>query len=225
MQTSSENGEIKRQEREQRAFAPITIVIADDHPLLRYGLVSLLAGHADIAVVGEAANGREALDLCAALRPDVVLMDLQMPILSGFDAIEAIKSVSPETHILVVTTFDGDGHIARALKAGATGYLLKASLRTELHAAIRATHHGQRYLAAEAAMALAHRFDERDVAPREREVLRLVGQGNSNKQVAREMGITEETVKCHMKTILSKLGANDRTHAVAIAIRRGIIDL
>jgi two-component system, NarL family, response regulator len=204
----------------------IRVLIADDHALVRFGLSALLSGHADIEVVGEATNGRDAVDMCAALRPDVVLMDLQMPVLSGFDSIVHIRSTMPNCRILVVTTFSGDAQITRALKAGAAGYLLKATLRTELLDAIRITYHdGQRQLSAEVAMTLANSFDSRDLAPRETEVLRLVAEGNSNKHIARELAISEETVKCYMKTIFAKLGARDRAHAVTIALRRGIIEL
>lgn len=203
----------------------IRVLLADDHALVRFGLRALLAAHGDIDVVGEAANGREAVDLCVALRPDVVVLDLQMPVLSGLDAIAHIRCAVPTSRILVVTTFGGDAQITRALKAGAAGYLLKATLRSELLEAIRTTHGGQRSLSAEVAMTLAHCFDARDLAPREVDVLRLVADGNSNKHIAKALAISEETVKCYMKTIFAKLAARDRAHAVTIALRRGIIEL
>lgn len=210
---------------EPRSASTIRVLIADDHALVRFGLNALLTGYDDIEVVGEATNGQEAIDRCVALCPDVVLMDLQMPVLSGFDSIAHIRSAVPTCRVLVVTTFGGDAQITRALKAGASGYLLKATLRSELLDAIRSTYAGQRQLAPEVAMALAHSFDSRELAPREVDVLRLVAEGNSNKHVAKELAISEETVKCYMKTIFAKLGARDRAHAVTIGLRRGIIEL
>jgi DNA-binding NarL/FixJ family response regulator len=221
-------------DEESRAASPVVapacesrirILLADDHALVRFGLSALLTGYDDIEVVGEAVNGREAVDLCVALKPDVVLMDLQMPVLSGLDAIAHIRCAVPTCRILVVTTFSGDAQIVRALKAGAAGYLLKATLRSELLEAVRTTHGGHRQLSAEVAMTLANNFNARELAPREIDVLRLVAEGNSNKHVAKELAISEETVKCYMKTIFEKLSARDRAHAVTIALRRGIIEL
>jgi DNA-binding NarL/FixJ family response regulator len=210
--------------RKRQVGKRIRVLIADDHELVRYGLTALLSSYEDIEVVGEAANGRDAIDLCMTQQPDVVLMDLQMPVLSGFDSIARIRELLPSCRVLVVTTFGGDARISRALRAGAAGYLLKATLRSELVEAIRATYGGERKLAPEVAVTLANNFDCRELAPREVNVLQLVADGNSNKEIARRLGISEETVKGYMKFIFTKLEARDRAHAVTIAVKRGILN-
>jgi DNA-binding NarL/FixJ family response regulator len=204
---------------------PIRVLIVDDHPLLRQGVMAVLEGEADIAVVAEAANGREAVEAFAAHRPHVTLMDLQMPEMNGIDAITEIRSRFPEARIVVLTTYKGDVSALRALRAGAVGYLLKGQLRTELLETIHTVHAGGRRVPPEIAAELAAHLGEDALSEREIQVLRSVAQGNSNKRVAAELGITEETVKAHMKSITSKLNANDRTHAVTIALRRGILEL
>ncbi|WP_093556095.1 response regulator [Pseudoduganella namucuonensis] len=203
---------------------PIRVLIADDHPLLRDGLSAMLAHCADMALVGEAGNGVEAVALHAEHRPDVTLMDLQMPVMGGLEAIAAIRASDPAARIVVLTTYKGDTQVLRALKAGAAGYLLKSTLRTELPDTIRKVHLGQDHIPPEIAAEMSAYFAADALTARETDVLRLVAEGNTNKRVAKELGIAEETVKAHMSGVLAKLGANDRTHAVTIALRRGIID-
>jgi DNA-binding NarL/FixJ family response regulator len=202
----------------------ITVLIVDDHPLLREGVAAVLARERDIVVVAEAENGREAIDCYRAQHPDVTLMDLQMPQMKGLEAIIAIRHEFPDARILVVTTYDGDVQALRAIKAGASGYLLKNMLRKELPQAIRSVHAGKRYIPGEIATAIAEHSVDDPLTQREVEVLRHVAEGNANKEVAAQLFITEETVKGHMSSILSKLAAKDRTHAVIIGVKRGIID-
>lgn len=202
----------------------IRILTADDHPLLREGVLSLLSAHPDMELVAEAANGQEAAAACLQLRPDITLMDLQMPLLSGIDAMHAIREVWPEARIVVLTTFEGDALARRALRAGAVGYLLKSMLRRELVDTIRSVHAGKFRVPVSVALELAGRLTENELSGREMDVLRLVAMGSSNKRVGQLLNVTEDTVKAHMKGILAKLGASDRAHAVAIALRRGIID-
>lgn len=202
----------------------IRILTADDHPLLREGVASLLRAHPDMELVAEAANGQEAVDACLQLRPDITLMDLQMPLLSGIDAMHAIRGAWPEARIVVLTTFEGDALARRALRAGAVGYLLKSMLRRELVDTIRSVHAGRFRVPVSVALELAGRLTENELSARELDVLRLVALGSSNKRVGQLLSVTEDTVKAHMKGILAKLGASDRAHAVAIALRRGIID-
>jgi DNA-binding NarL/FixJ family response regulator len=204
---------------------PIRVLIVDDHPLLREGITAVLESHADLQVVGEATHGAQAVAQFRACRPDVTLMDLQMPGMSGVEAISAIRSEAPGARFLVLTTYKGDVQALRAFKAGASGYLLKSALRKELVDAIRIVHAGRRIVPREIAMEIAEHAMDDALSERETEVLRCVAVGNGNKQVAALLGITEDTVKAHMKHILAKLGAQDRTHAVTIAIRRGIIDI
>ena len=203
----------------------ITVLTVDDHPLLREGVAAVLACERDIVVVGEAANGREAIDSFRRHRPDVTLMDLQMPQMKGLEAIMAIRREFADARILVLTTYSGDVQALRAIKAGAAGYLLKNMLRKELPDAIRSVRAGRQRIPGEIAVAMAEHCNDDPLTEREVEVLRCVAAGNANKQVAAQLSIAEETVKAHVSRILSKLGANDRTHAVVIGVKRGIIDV
>jgi DNA-binding NarL/FixJ family response regulator len=202
----------------------IKVLIVDDHPLMRSGIAGEVNEQADMHVVGEAANGNEALVAFRTHRPDVTLMDLRMPNLNGVDAMLAIKKEFPEARFIVLTTVAGDIQVVRAFEAGATGYLLKNLVRTELIDTIRIVHSGKKRVPAEIAQLLADHFTEDDLTQREVEILRGVAKGNSNKIVADQLNISENTVKNHVKSILSKLGANDRTHAVVIGLQRGIIE-
>lgn len=204
---------------------PISVMIADDHPLLREGIAAVIQGESEMVVVAEASNGLEAVDRYRVHRPDVTLMDLLMPRMDGLAAIVAIRSEFPEARIVILTTYRGDAQALRALKAGAAGYLLKSLIRTELLEAIRLVHAGRRRIPPEIAAELAEHAADDALSERELSVLKCVAAGNSNRQVAMQLSVTEETVKAHMKSILSKLGANDRTHAVTIALRRGIIEI
>ena len=204
---------------------PIRILSVDDHPLLREGVAALLASQQDMTLVGEAANGREAVELFRIHRPDVTLMDLQMPEMNGVDAMIAICEEFPSARIIVLTTYTGDVQVLRALKAGARGYLLKNLLRKELLDTIRLVHAGQKRIPPDVATELAEHATDESLSEREIEVLRLISGGNANKEIGARLSITEETVKGHVKNILSKLGANDRTHAVTLGLKRGIIEL
>ena len=203
----------------------IRILLADDHPLLRDGVAGLVADQPDMELVGEASSGREALDQFRKHLPDITLLDLQMPEMNGIDAILAIRSEFPKARIIVLTTYTGDAQILRAFKAGAQAYLLKSVLRRELLDTIRTVHKGQRRIPPEIAAQLAEHAADDPLTSREIEVLRLIAAGKANKLVASDLSITEETVKGHVKSVLSKLGASDRTHAVTIALKRGIIQL
>ncbi|WP_263385729.1 response regulator [Granulicella arctica] len=202
----------------------IRVLIADDHPLLREGILSVLMSEVDITVVGEATNGQEAVELFRLNRPDVTLMDLQMPVLNGIDAICAIRDEFPDARFIVLTTYQGDVQALRALKAGAAGYLLKSMLRREMSETIRIVHSGRRRIPPEIAAELAEHVTEDALSDREVQVLKQVAVGTSNKMIASQMFVSEATVKSHMKNILAKLGANDRTHAVTIALKRGILE-
>ncbi len=203
----------------------IGVLAVDDHPVLRQGIAGLIASQLDMRLVGEASNGREAIQQFRALRPDVTLMDLQMPEMNGIDAISAIRGEFPEARIIVLTTYAGDVQALRAMKAGARGYLLKNLLYKELLDTIRAVHAGKKTLSPEISYQLAEHATDEALSPAEISVLRLIAAGNGNKQIAHQLSVTEETVKGRVKNILSKLGANDRTHAVLIGLKRGIIEL
>jgi len=203
----------------------IRILTVDDHPVLREGIAAVLANETDMALVAEANNGREAVEQFRTHRPDVTLMDLQMPIMGGSEAIVAIREQFPDARIIVLTTYSGDVQADRAFKAGACGYLLKSMLRKELVETIRAVHGGKKRIPPEIAVEMAEHHADDALSEREVEVLRDVASGSANKIIADHLEISEETVKAHMRKILSKLGANDRTHAVAIALKRGIIEI
>ena len=203
----------------------IRILAVDDHSIFRQGIVWLLADQADMQLVAEASNGREAIQQFRAHRPDVTLMDLQMPEMNGLDAVIAIRGEFPEAKIIVLTTYTGDVQVLRALKAGARAYLLKNLLHRELLETIRGVHAGKKALSPEASFELAEHAMDDPLTPTEVAILRLIAAGNANKQIADQLSITEDTVKGRIKSILSKLKANDRTHAVTIGLKRGIIEL
>jgi DNA-binding NarL/FixJ family response regulator len=203
----------------------IRILTVDDHALLRRGIAALIGAEPDMKLVAEASNGHEAIAEFKKHRPDVTLMDLQMPGMSGIECIIAIRSDFPNARIIILTTYPGDVQVVRALKAGARGYLLKGQVNRDLPEAIRAVHSGQKRIPPEIAIELAEHTAEDDLSAREIGVLRLIASGNANKEIANKLGIAEETVKSHVTNILAKLRANDRTHAVTTALRRGIIEL
>jgi DNA-binding NarL/FixJ family response regulator len=203
---------------------PIRILAVDDHPVLRQGIVALVAGQSDLSLVGEASNGREAIQQFRAHHPDVTLMDLQMPEMSGLDAIIAIRGEFPEARIIVLTTYAGDVQVLRAIKAGARAYLLKNSLHKDLLETIRAVHAGKKAYSPEASYQIAEHATDDALTPAEIRVLRLIAEGSANKEIAAQLSVSEETVKGQVRSILSKLGANDRTHAAMIGVKRGIIE-
>jgi DNA-binding NarL/FixJ family response regulator len=203
----------------------IRIMTVDDHPLLRQGIATLIQGQPDMEVVAEASDGEEAIAQFRRHRPDVTLMDLQMPNVNGTEAISRIRSEFPDAKFLVFSTYAGDVQVLHAIKAGARGYLLKGNVRTELLDAIRAVHAGRKRIPPEIAAELAEHAADDELTSREIDVLRLIATGNANKQIADKLCIAETTVKNHISSILSKLGANDRSHAVTIALQRGIIEL
>jgi len=203
----------------------IRILVVDDHPLVREGIARQIELESDMTLVAEALNGREAIQQFRAHRPDITLMDLQMPEMGGLDALIAIRNEFPEARILVLTTYKGDVQIMRALKAGARGYLLKNSLNEELMGAIRAVHAGKKALSAEASVEVAEHATDDPLTPAELRVLRLIADGKSNKEIAAKLSVSEETVKGQVRNILSKLGANDRTHAAMIGVARGMVEL
>jgi len=207
------------------ASAQIRILAVDDHVLVRQGIAVLVGTQPDMTLVGEASNGREAIQQFRTHRPDVTLMDLQMPEMNGFDAVVAIRGEFPDAKIIVLTTYKGDVQILRAIKAGAQGYLLKSTFHEDLLDTIRAVHTGKRALSPEASYEIAAHATDDALAPAEISVLRLIAAGHANKKIADELSIAEETVKSRVKCILSKLGANDRTHAAVMGLKRGIIDL
>ena len=203
----------------------IRILTVDDHALLRKGIAALVNAEPDMKLIAEASNGRDALESFRLHRPDVTLMDIQMPGFNGIEAIDYILSEFPDAHIIVLTTYTGDVQVLRALKAGARGYVLKGHVHRELLETIRAVHAGQKGIPPDIAAELAEHAGDDELTTREIDVLRLIAAGNSNKLIADQLSIGEATVKSHVTNILSKLGANDRSHAVTIALKRGIIQL
>lgn len=206
-------------------ISPIRILAVDDHPLVRQGIADLVRIQTDMVLVGEASDGREAIQLFRMHRPDVILMDLQMPEMNGLDALIAIRNESLDARVIVLTTYAGDVQILRALKAGAQAYLLKNTLHKELLDTIRAVNAGRKALSPQVSYEIAEHATDDTLTPAEISVLRLIAAGNANKQIADQLSITEETVKSRVKCILSKLSANDRTHAAIIGLKRGIIEL
>ncbi|MGP8258831.1 MAG: response regulator [Acidobacteriaceae bacterium] len=207
------------------AISPIRILAVDDHPLVRQGIAGLVKIQPDMILVGEASDGREAIQQFRLHHPDVTLMDLQMPEMNGLDALIAIRNECPGAKVIVLTTYAGDVQILRAIKAGAQAYLLKNSLHEELLKTVREVHAGRKALSPEVSYEIATHATDDALTPAEISVLRLIAAGNANKQIADQLSVTEETVKSRVKCILSKLGANDRTHAAIIGLKRGIIDL
>ena len=205
--------------------SPIRILAVDDHPVFRQGIAALIDDHEDMTLIGEASNGSEAIHQFRAHRPDITLMDLQMPELNGLDATIEIRHEFPQARIIVLTTYGGDVLVLRALKAGAQGYLIKNLLHKELLETIRAVHAGKKSISQEVSYGLAEHATDDPLTPAEVTVLRLIAAGNANKQIADHLSVSEETVKGRVKNILSKLGANDRTHAATIGLKRGIIEL
>jgi DNA-binding NarL/FixJ family response regulator len=203
----------------------IRILLADDHPVLRQGIQALAADERDMEFVAEASNGREAIEQFRKHRPDITLMDLQMPDMNGIEVMITIRNEFPDARFIILTTYAGDVQVSRALKAGARAYLLKSFLRKELLDTIRAVHAGQKRIPSDLATQVADHIADDSLTFREIEVLRLIAAGNANKLIADQLSIAEETVKGHVKNILSKLSANDRTHAVTIGLKRGIIEL
>jgi DNA-binding NarL/FixJ family response regulator len=203
----------------------IRILAVDDHPMFRQGIAGFVAAQSDMCLVAEAANGQEAIQQFRAHHPDVTLMDLQMPEINGLDAMIAIRGEFPDARIIVLTTYMGDVQVLRALKAGARGYLLKQSLNKELTDTIRAVHAGRKVLSNEVSLQLAEHAGEDLLTPAEIRVLRLIAEGYANKEIGAQLAISEETIKSQVRSILSKLNANDRTHAAMIGLKRGIIEL
>ena len=205
--------------------APIRVLTVDDHSLIREGIAALIANQKDVRLVAEACDGREAIEQFRSHRPDITLMDLQMPEMNGIDALIAIRSEFPEAKIIVLTTYAGDALCKRAMRAGAQAYILKGNVRKDLLDTIRAVRAGKKFINPEVAAELATHAADDALSEREIEVLSLIAAGNSNKLIADQLAISEDTVKGHVRSILSKLGANDRTHAVTMALKRGIIEL
>ena len=205
--------------------SPIRVLVVDDHPLIRTGIATLLLPEPDMKFVGEAANGREAIAKFRECAPDITLMDLQMPLMNGLEAMRAIRSEFHEARIIILTTYSGDFHARHAIQAGAHGYLLKNLMHKELLETIRAVHAGRKALAAEVAVEIAGQRGQEELTLKEVEVLRLIARGNANKEIAAQLGSSEETIKSRVKSILGKLGASDRTQAVTIGLKRGIVEL
>jgi two-component system NarL family response regulator len=204
---------------------PIRVLVVDDHPLLRAGLGEAISSQADMRLAGEASNGVEALDRYERLRPDVTIMDIAMPEMCGVTALQQIRREHPNARVVMLTTYKGDAQILRAVQAGAAGFLLKSTLRKDLLDTVRGVHMGQRRIPPEIAMELAQHMGQGPLSSREMEVLNHAASGHSNRRIAERLTISEETVKAHMKNVLAKLAANDRTHAVTIALKRGIITI
>src|SRR6202008_4358355 len=221
-------GEIGGERQGEQAMSaeagPIRILAVDDHPVVRQGIAGLVGVHSGMSLGAEASNGREAIQQFRAHHPDVTLMDLQMPEMNGLDAMIAIRGEFPEARIIMLTTYAGAVQVLRALKGGARAYLLKNSLHKELLETIRSVHAGKRALSTEASMQLAEHATDDALTPAEIRVLRLIAEGNANKEIAERLSVSEETVKGQGRNILSKLGANDRTHAAMIGLKRGIIE-
>lgn len=203
----------------------ISVLVVDDHPLLRAGLGEAISAQADMRVVGEACNGREAVEAHQQLRPDVTIMDIAMPVMDGVAALQEIRREHNNARVVMLTTYKGDAQILRAVQGGAAGFLLKSTLRKDLLDTVRGVHMGQRRIPPEIAMELAQHMGQGPLSSREMEVLNYAASGNSNRRIAERLSISEETVKAHMKNVLAKLAANDRTHAVTIALKRGIITI
>ncbi len=208
----------------QTANSPISVMVVDDHPMIREGVAGVIASEPGMQLACEAGDGHEAIAMYRKCRPDVTLMDLEMPNLDGLDALVAIRQEFPDARVLVLTTFRGDARAKRSLKAGAAGYMLKSRIRKELLDAIRQVHAGRKCIDPEVATEISESVNDDQLTAREVEVLQRVARGSSNKVVAHELQLTEGTIKSHMKSVLAKLGANDRTHAVMIALERGIIE-
>ncbi len=204
---------------------PIRVFAVDDHPLMLEGIASIIDGEDDIKLVGEAENGQEAVQKYAKYRPDVTIIDLKMPVMDGVDVITAIRNKLPNARFIALTTYQGDAQVLRALKAGALGYILKNRIRSSLLDAIRQVFQGKRYIPPEVAAELAEHVAQESLTEREIEILQNVAMGKANKAIGGRLSISEATVKKHLKSIMAKLGANDRTHAVTIALKRGFIDL
>jgi DNA-binding NarL/FixJ family response regulator len=204
-------------------LSPIRILVVDDHPVVRHGVAALVGGQSDMQIVGQASNGREAIQRFRDLHPDIVLMDLQMPDMNGLDAMIAIRDEAPQARVVVLTTYVGDAQVLRAIKAGARGYLLKSALHKELLETIRAVHAGKKAISPEASFELAEHASDDALTPAEGRVLRLIAEGHANKEIAEQLSVSEETVKGQVRNILSKLGAKDRTQAAMIGLKRGII--
>lgn len=205
--------------------SPMRILVVDDHPVFREGVSALVSGESDMSIVAQASNGREAIQQFRTHQPDITLMDLQLPEMNGLDALSAIRGEFPEARIIVLTTYAGDMQVLRAIKAGARGYLLKDTLHKELVDTIRAVHAGKKYISTEASFELAEHASDDVLTPAEVRVLRLIAEGNANKEIAAQLSVSDDTVKSQVRNILSKLGAKDRTHAAMIGLKRGIIEL
>ena len=203
----------------------ITVLCVDDHPLVRKGIASILANEPSLKLVGEAGNGHEAVEMFRTLQPDVVLMDLRMPEMDGIEATKQIRKINPEAKIIALTSYDGDQDIYKAIEAGVRGYILKEMVHTKVIDAIHTVHSGKRLMPTEVAERLSEYFPQVALTPREIEVLKYVAKGMANKEIAHQLGTASGTVKMHVQNILAKLGASDRTHAVTIALERGILHL